>query len=271
MKQILLFTLCNICFVAMAQKPVLQKTWETDSIMAVPESVLPDNGTLYISLIDGGPWEADGKGAIAKLDASGKNYQPDWVTGLNAPKGMGLAGNRLYVADMGDIVVIDIANAAIEKKISIDSATGLNDITVSADGIVYASDSRSGKIWRIENDSARLYLENIKGLNGLKAVGDELFIGAGKSFVKADKQKKLTQIAEVAQGIDGIEPAGNGDFILTAWGGYIWYVSADGRVETLLETHQQKINSADIGYDPVKKIVYVPTFFAKTVAAYQLK
>jgi hypothetical protein len=58
---------------------------------------------------------------------------------------------------------------------------------------------------------------------------------------------------------------------LTAWAGYIWYAHADGRIETLLETHQQKKNTADIGFDQQKKIIYVPTFIAKTLVAYQLK
>jgi len=254
-----------------AQEHKLEKIWETDSIVAVPESVLPVNGLLYVSLIDGGSWDADSKGGIAKLDLDGKNYTGDWITGLSAPKGMGVIGNRLYVADLSEVVVIDIMKGKIEKKITIDSATGLNDITVTDKGVIYVSDSRSGKIWRIENDLPSLYLENMKGVNGLRAVGDDLIIASGKSFIKADAQKKITPIAELPQGGDGIEPIGNGDYIVTAWGGYIWYVHADGRIETLLETHQQKKNTADIGYDPVKKIVYVPTFNAKTVVAYQLK
>jgi hypothetical protein len=42
-------------------------------------------------------------------------------------------------------------------------------------------------------------------------------------------------------------------------------------VETLLETHPEKKNTADIGYDPEKRIMYVPTFNAKTVTAYLVK
>ncbi len=62
----------------------------------------------------------------------------------------------------------------------------------------------------------------------------------------------------------------DGDFILTSWGGYIYYVYANGKVETLLETHLNKINSADIGYNKKDRIIYVPTFFAKTIVAYKL-
>lgn len=251
----------------------LEKIWETDTIVAVPEAVLPDlkKGILYISLIDGGGWVADGKGGVGKLALDGKKYDSAWITGLNAPKGSGMVGNRLYVADITEVVVIDVQNGKIEKKIAVDSAMGLNDITVTDKGIVYVSDSRTTKIWRIENDVPKLYLDSMTGVNGLKAIGEDLYIGSGKLFLKADARKQITKIAEVTQGIDGIEPVGNGDFILTAWGGYIWYVYADGRVETLLETHAQKKNTADIGYDAQKRILYVPTFNAKTVAAYSLK
>jgi sugar lactone lactonase YvrE len=166
--------------------------------------------------------------------------------------------------------VIDMANKKIEKKIPIEGAQMLNDVTVSDKGVVYVSDSKTGRIWRIEKDKPALFLENMQGVNGLKAVKNDLIIASGKTFVKADAQKKLTTITELPQGGDGIEPVGNGDYLVSAWSGYIFYVSKEGNTETLLETHEQKINSADIGYDPVKKIVYVPTFFAKTVSAYQL-
>ena len=105
----------------------------------------------------------------------------------------------------------------------------------------------------------------------MKSIGEDLYIGSGKSFLKADAKKQITTIAEVPQGIDGIEPIGNGDFVLTAWAGYIWYVHADGKIETLLETYQEKKNTADIGYDQQQHILYVPTFNAKRVVAYKLK
>src|SRR6185503_1819307 len=254
-----------------AQEHKLEKIWETDSVIAVPESVLPAKDILYVSLIDGAGWTADGKGGIGKLSPDGKIIDTVWITGLSAPKGMGIIGNRLYAADMNDVVVIDIKNGKIEKRIRIDSAKGLNDITVTDKGIVYISDSRGNRIWRLQNDIAELYIDSVIGVNGLKAIGDDLYIGWGKSFVKANSQKQITKIAEVLQQIDGIEPIGNGDFILTAWVGYIWYAHADGPIETLLETHEQKKNTADIGYDKQKRILYVPTFNGKSVVAYNLK
>ncbi len=68
-----------------AQNHSLEKLWETDSIVAIPESVLPDtkNSVLYISLINGGPWEADGIGGIGKMNADGTGFDSTWITGLS--------------------------------------------------------------------------------------------------------------------------------------------------------------------------------------------
>jgi hypothetical protein len=271
MKYFFTASLLLLMYSVNAQQHSLQKIWETDSIVAVPESVLPHKSTMFVSLIDGTPWGADGKGGVAKIDANGKNYNGIWITGLNAPKGMGVSGNRLYVADLSDVVVIDIKKGSVQKKIAVPDASGLNDITVSNKGSVYVSDSKTGRIWKIDKDVPQLFLDSISGVNGLKAIGENLIVAGGKSFISVNSQKKSTKIAELPQGGDGIEPVGNGDYIVTSWSGFIYYVHANGQVETLLDTSKEGRNTADIGYDPVKKIVYVPTFNAKTIAAYQLK
>jgi hypothetical protein len=128
----LLFLFAVIGALHSAAQHQLQKIWETDTTLAVPESVLPDipNKVLYVSLIDGAPWEADGKGGIGKVDLNGKIVNAKWITGLHAPKGLGMFGNKLYAADMNSVAVIDISKGSISSTIKIDSAQGLNDITV---------------------------------------------------------------------------------------------------------------------------------------------
>jgi hypothetical protein len=273
MKSILVAFLLTVSFVASAQTHTLKQLWQTDTIVAVPESVLPDpkNGVLYISLINGDPWSADGVGGIARMKTDGTGYDSTFITGLNAPKGLGRYGNHLYAADISEVAVIDIANKKMEKKIAIEGASGLNDITVSDNGIVYVSDSKTARVWRIENDKPTLYLENMQGVNGLKAVKNDLIVASGKTILKSDAQKKTTKLVEMPASVDGVEPVGNGDYLMTTWGGTIFYVHANGTVDTLLDTSAEKMNTADIGYDPAKKIVYVPTFFAKRIVAYQLQ
>ncbi|HYJ65514.1 MAG TPA: ATP/GTP-binding protein, partial [Parafilimonas sp.] len=136
------------------------KLWSTDSTLAIPESVLYDaqNKLLYTSLINGKPDSADGVGGIAKVSLDGKIENANWVTGLDAPKGLGKFGNTLYAADLTQVDVIDIPTAKVVKRIAVPGAVFLNDITVDANGIVYISDTRLAKVFRIENGNATEYL-----------------------------------------------------------------------------------------------------------------
>jgi hypothetical protein len=251
----------------------LEKLWETDSVINLPESVLPDikNKVLYTSVMGNSPTDKDGIGGIAKIGLDGKLIDLNWVSGLNAPKGLARLGNLMYAADVTDVVVIDVKKAKVIAKIPVDSAVFLNDIAVSDKGIVYVSDTRTKRIHKVENNKVSLYMEDISGVNGLRTIGDDLYIAGGKTLWKADAQKKLSKIAELPNGGDGIEPVGNGDFIFTSWPGYVYYVHADGKYELLLDTNLEKKNTADLGYDPVKRILYIPTFYKKSVMAYQLK
>jgi hypothetical protein len=268
-------TTISLCFVLIATagmaQHTLEKIWESDTTLATPESVLYDDNGLYVSLIDGKSSEADGKGGIAKLDKNGKIINATWVTGLSAPKGMGLWNKKLYVTDITEVVVINTATGKIETKISPPGAVGLNDLTIDDKGVIYASDAREGTVYQIKNGKPELYLTDLKGINGLKSVGNELYILASGGVYKAGADKKVTQIATMEIGGDGIEPIGNGDFIVTSWIGIIYYLSKDGTLQTLLDTRDQKKNTADIGYNTKERIVYVPTFYKKSVVAYKLK
>jgi hypothetical protein len=70
---------CLAMFSTSQAQHTLTKIWESDTTLAIPESVLPDpkKAVLYVSLIDGGPWEMDGKGSIGKLGMNGKIINPD--------------------------------------------------------------------------------------------------------------------------------------------------------------------------------------------------
>ena len=73
-------------------------------------------------------------------------------------------------------------------------------------------------------------------------------------------------------GTDGVEViSGNGDFIVSTWGGVVYYVNADGSKQTLMDGRSTKMNSADIGIDAKNKIIFVPTFWRNSVAAYEIK
>lgn len=267
----LLFT----CLFTSAQQHQLVKKWETDSLMKVPESVLYDAGAkvLYVTNIDGtDPWAKDGKGSVGRVGLDGKIIEVEWVTGMSAPKGMGLYKGKLYVADLTTIVVIDVATGTITERIVLDSAKGLNDISIDNKGVIYASDSQGAKVFRIVKGKPELFLEKLTRPNGVLAHKKGIFVLDNGSLFKVNKDKTLTKITDgLAGGTDGIEHVKGKDYIVSCWAGSIWYVSTDGTKTNLLDTREKKINTADIGYDAKNRIVYVPTFWKNSVVAYELK
>jgi hypothetical protein len=264
-----------VSFCSFAQTPQLVKLWQTDSVFKTPESVLYDAGNkvLYVSNIDGtDPWGKDDKGSIGKLGLDGKIITVEWVKGLQSPKGMGLRKGMLYVADQQEVVVIDIKKGQIIKRISVEGSVGLNDISIDNKGIIFVTDSRGKKLYRIENEKASLYIESLQGPNGVLAHDGKLIIVDNGGLYSVDANKKLNKIADGMEGgTDGIEHVQNGEYIVSCWAGITYYVKPDGSKHVLIDTRDEKSNTADIGYDPAKKIVYVPTFWRNSVAAYQLK
>ena len=260
---------------ATVQQYELLEKWESDSLLKVPESVLFDkaNQILYVSNLDGSdPWKADGKGSIAKVGLDGKIIAAEWVSGMNAPKGMGLYNGKLYAADLGNIAVINIASGKIEKNIPIQGATGLNDISIDPNGVIYVTEYLAKKLYKVANEKAELIAENLTQPNGVLFHNNELFLLDGTGMFKVNADKSMAKITDGMEGgVDGIENIEGNSFIVSCWEGALWQVNADGTKHLLMDTRKEKRSTADIGFDPATKTVYVPTFFRNTVVAYEVK
>jgi DNA-binding beta-propeller fold protein YncE len=267
----LVFTLSVLSISAQTLTP----KWKTEATLLVPESVLLDskNNVLYVACIDGKAEDKDSNGYVAQVGLDGKIKNLKWATGMDAPKGMGLHNGKLYVADIDRVVVIDVATGKIANTVPIEGAKFLNDVAADKSGNVYVSDSNTGTIHLIKDNKAEVYYENkelLKGVNGLLAIGKELYVvdfPSGTNY-KLSADKKLTKYSATAAGADGIVPLGKDEYLVSSWHGEIDYVNAKGEVKKLLDTREQKISAADIEYDPKTKTLFIPTFFNNTVDAY---
>ena len=270
-------SLAFVCFSLVsinAQKVTVQKLWATDTILKVPESVLVDDkeNCLWVSNIDGAANGKDGKGSISKLSKTGTPINLDWVTGLNAPKGMAKYKQELYVADLTELVVIDIKKGVIKNKIKVEGSVFLNDVTINKNGAVFVSDTRTGKVHRYENNMVTIEVENLQGPNGLLSIDDQLLILDRGSLLSLTPGGTISKIMDgMDLSTDGIEKVAPNQYIVSCWNGIVYFVAAGAQKITLFDTRSEKINSADIGYDAKNKIIYVPTFLKNSVVAYQLQ
>lgn len=256
----------------------LTEIWRTDTIMKTCESVLYDDQrqVLYVACINGAPIDKNGKGYIAMLDLDGNVKKLEWVSGLDGPKGMGIYGDKLYVADIDQLVVIDIEKAEIMERIPVEGATFLNDIAIDTDGTVYFTDSDPGWVWKYKGGEMEPWItEGLERPNGLYIEESRVLLTCSKSSDLKEIDKTTGQYKTVTPEIghgDGVEFTGkDGHYIVSSWSGEIFLILPDFSKVSLLKTSDQKINSADIGLNIEKQIVYVPTFFDNRVVAYKLE
>jgi hypothetical protein len=271
MKLILLAIAVMLSMQIQAQK--LEKIWSTPATLKTPESVLFNEtyGVAFVACMGEVRDTKNGDGYLAQISLKGEILNAEWLTGLNDPKGMAIREGKLYVADMDELVIIDIESASIDKRFLIPEAKFLNDVTVCQNGMVFVSDMRDQRIYAYSNDEFKSWLQDPKldNVNGLWAEGGKLYAGNSSVWEIDIKTKEMKALFDGTGGIDGLETIWNGNFIFSNWGGKI-YVSDNGNVIKLLDVSEEKRNTADIDYVPMNQMVLVPTFFQNSVDAYRL-
>jgi hypothetical protein len=271
---------------AAAAKPVTAG-WTTTEGIRTPESTYYDtaSGFIFSSQIDGAPDAKDGNGRIVKLNGDGSVVNANFVTGLNAPKGLRVCDGTLWVADLGEVVAVDVATGTVRTRVSIPDSMFLNDVACTG-STAYVSDMMANKIYAVSNGAATVAAEGaeLEFPNGLLVDGERLIVGGwGGSPPKADfttdvkgrlffydlKTKTKTLITRnPTANFDGVESDGKGGYVATDWvAGKLLHISATGEVK---ELRQFKPGAADIDFVAASNIVLVPHMNDNQVAAYDV-
>jgi len=273
----LLFTYCSQKESAVshsemhAEEPSVTFLWETDDILTTCESVLYDknSGQIFVSNIEGDGTEKDGVGSISIIDKEGNIVNRNWVMGLNAPKGMAIKEGSLFVTDIDEVLEIDIATAEVVRRYPVQGAEFLNDAATDGSHI-YFSDMRRGKIHKIEDGQIVTVSENQTNINGLQFNDKgELFGLDAEGLKKYDKDGGFEIINANVTGGDGLEHLGGQKWLASRWQGEVYVIDGD-QEHKILDTKDEKSNTADIGYIKEDRILLVPTFLKNKVVAYKL-
>jgi len=269
-----------------AAKPTTPFQVADASGLKTPESVRYDaaQDIWYVSNINGNPSQKDGNGFIVRLAADGKAMDSlPFIEGgkngvvLNAPKGIALVGDTLWVADIDVVRAFNKKTGAPIASINIKGATFLNDIVAGPDGSIYITDtgvrfdakgqlSHPGpdRIVQVIGSEYKTVanFDGAPGPNGIAydAANQRFIINAFASknfFAWKPGMAKPDSIGVGAGAGDGLEVLADGRAIYTSWADSSLSAFANGTSTTLIKGFA---SPADIGYDSKRNRVAVPLF-----------
>lgn len=260
-----------------------QLQWQVDGL-ATPESAIQDlqRQKIYVSNMNGGATERNGLGSISWVSLDGSEQGANWITGLNAPKGMAIVDTILYVADLDVLVAIDLDSNQVEAKYPATGSVLLNDVTSDNKGNIYVSDIFTNAIYKLESGQFELWLKSdeLQSPNGLAFADNHLYVGNwGKNpdanfntqvpgqiqrINLANKQISTLADAEFSANIDGISPYENGWLVNDFMTGELTELNSQGKV---VSTTQLPLSSADTSY--ANGLLLVPVMFEGKLQAYQ--
>ena len=249
----------------------------------------------FVSNIDGQPLAKDNNGFISRLDKDGNVDSLEFIRGgrggvtLNAPKGMAISGDTLFVADIDALRAFNRRTGAPIRSWELGrQATFLNDVAIGADGRVFVTDTRvtftadgishtdADRIFVL--DGRRQGLVSAIQSDSLGRPNGILWDDRGKRFIIASFGANTirawtgqgNQVTTVATGVgqfDGIEMLPDGRLVVSSW--------ADSSLSLVEGDSIRKLiggipSPADIGLDPARSLVAVPRFNDGRVDLYRI-
>ncbi|MEM9658810.1 MAG: hypothetical protein AAF961_10660 [Planctomycetota bacterium] len=144
---------------ASAQPLPLESIGRT-SVGGRPESVIGDLDYLYASnLGNGDTFAKDGNGYISKLSYDGELISETFLSlpeALDGPTGMAFQGDRLYVADLDEVIGFDLAGQADPARIDLRDfgVSFLNDLVAVSDRHLVVSGTNVKKLFLVDTVAA---------------------------------------------------------------------------------------------------------------------
>jgi sugar lactone lactonase YvrE len=242
----------------------------------------PELGVYFVANINGAPLGKDGNGYISRITRDGQVDSLKFIAGgrggarLDAPKGMAIAGDTLWVAD------IDVARAFNKrsgKPITTVSmakeAKFLNDAAVGPDGAIYFTDTGTNRMFRVADGKATVALEfkELQGPNGItwdSAASKFVIVPfQGKSIYRwAPGDSVPAVVAEGPGQMDGIEALGEGRFVVSTWADSSLFVLEGDKITKLVGGLP---SPADLGFDAESGRLAVPLLMENRVEFVDLK
>jgi sugar lactone lactonase YvrE len=254
-----------------------------------PESVLYDaRADLYlVSNVAGTALGRDDQAFISRVGPDGNVAALKWIDAaqpgvlLNAPKGMVLVDDVLYVTDIDCIAKFERVSGRPLGRIAVAGASFLHDLTVDRAGTLYVSDSGLGEglsasgtdaIYRLSKDGTLSTVVKSRSLgqpSGLWSDGDDLWVtsfGTGELYrLSASGERSAGQ--RLSKGsLDGIVMHERTLFVSSWEAGAVYE-----RTQTGFEARLTGLDApADLGLDTKRKRLLITHYNLGALSIHQL-
>jgi sugar lactone lactonase YvrE len=258
--------------------------------LATPESFIvdPETGEYYISNINGEPTGRDNNGFITKLDKTGKVVALKFIEGgkrgvtLDAPKGLDVIGDSLYVTDVDVVHVFNKGTGNLIGGIEFRSfgARFLNDLTHDDQGNLYVSDTA---VFVDPKAPGTIFGIDTKNQHKASVLVRDAALGAPNGLAIHPKTKRLLantwgegRIVEITpegrikafaqdpawKDLDGLDYDNAGNLYISSFtGGIIYRISSDMIVSIV---KSGLTTPADVNMDRKNNLLLIPSFNGHT-------
>jgi sugar lactone lactonase YvrE len=275
------------CRESEAAEPRMASRLHTVQGFGNPESVRydPDQDVFFVSNMAGTGSDKDGNGYIVRITAGNLDRAEVFIQGgrggvvLDAPKGMALHGDTLWVADIDVLRGFHRRTGAPLATIDLrpHQAVMLNDVAVAPDGTLRVTDTgiamtRVGVLYR---GGDKIFAVGPGASVSLMAQGAELkrpngitWDPDGKRWIVVSFDPFASEVYAIRPGettrtvlargpgkYDGVERLADGRLLVTCWADSGLHVVQGGRTQRIVRDLWQP---ADLGVDTKRNRVAIP-------------
>jgi len=210
------------------------------------------------------------------------------MVGLDAPKGMALIGNTLYISDIDTLRGFDLKTKKEVFSLVFEGVNFLNDITVKDSNTLFISASDVGTIYEV-NVSNKSYekLIDFTTANGLfyedgilyaaelGSSAKTMFDGKGKLYkIDLKNNNTLSKLGSFEGVLDGVHKVGDKVYV-SDWGnskksGIVRIYDLKTKKESVLK-QELFMGSADFWIDEKSNKLYLPQMIGGKVSIIELE
>lgn len=239
----------------------LKPTWICNGGFENVESVVYDSTNEVIYASNGKEYKPGTDGFISKIAKTGKLLKLKWVENLSRPTGMAIWEEKLYVADVDALLIIDTKNGKVLQRIKAPIENpGLNDVAITSQGEVYITASFIHAVLKLEKGQLLMWRkkeEQLKWANGVAVEKDKLIVGGLSLNYINVKTKKIEPIklSPTINDFDGISSNGkNGYYLSTVEPGGLWFCNKEKQI---IKLKKDEAYFGDLEYLPSLDLLIV--------------